>query len=124
MRTDLFTVQKDDIIELVAELMDWHNIRYMPVEDKDGHLSGLVSSQQLIKYFARKAEGREIMVKDIMIAEPIIVEPETTIIEAMELMREHNIGCLPVVQNGELIGLIEELDFLKVTVRLINRLER
>ncbi len=124
MRTDLFTVQKDDIIELVAELMDWHNIRYMPVEDKEGNLSGLVSSQQLIKYFARKAEGPEIMVKDIMITHPITVEPETTIIEAMELMRENNIGCLPVIQNGELIGLIEELDFLKVTVRLINRLER
>lgn len=124
MRTDLFTVQKDDIIELVAELMDWHNIRYMPVEDKEGNLSGLVSSQQLIKYFARKAEGRKIMVKDIMISNPITVEPETTIIEAMELMRENNIGCLPVIQNGELIGLIEELDFLKVTVRLINRLER
>ncbi len=124
MRTDLFTVQKDDIIELVAELMDWHNIRYMPVENKEGNLSGLVSSQQLIKYFGRKAEGREIMVKDIMITNPITVEPETTITEAMELMRAHNIGCLPVVQNEELIGIIEELDFLKVTVRLINRLER
>ncbi len=124
MRTDLLTVQKDDIIELVAELMDWHNIRYMPVENKEGNLSGLVSSQQLIKYFARKTEGREIMVKDIMLTAPITVEPETTIIEAMELMRANNIGCLPVVQNEELIGIIEELDFLKVTVRLINRLER
>lgn len=124
MQTDLLTVQKDDIIELVAEMMDWHNIRYMPVENKKGELSGIISSRELIKHFARKPKDQGIMVRDIMVADPITVDPETTIVEAMHLMRKYNIGCLPVVQNDELIGMIEEMDFLNVTVRLIDRLER
>ncbi len=124
MQTDLLTVQRDDIIELVAELMDWHNIRHMPVENKKGELSGIISSSELIKHFARKAKDQGIMVQDIMVEQPITVEPETTIVEAMRLMRKYDIGCLPVVQNDELIGLIEEMDFLDVTVRLIDRLER
>ncbi len=47
MSTDLFTVQRDDLIELVAEIMNWRRIRYMPVEDNKGELVGLVSSRLL-----------------------------------------------------------------------------
>ncbi|MDX1639763.1 MAG: glutamate-cysteine ligase family protein, partial [Balneolaceae bacterium] len=47
MTTDLFTVQKDDIIEFTADLIDWRRIRYVPVEDDKKHLVGLVTMRQL-----------------------------------------------------------------------------
>ncbi|MBK7870929.1 MAG: CBS domain-containing protein [Saprospiraceae bacterium] len=128
METDLFTVQKDDLIELVAELMDWRRIRYMPVENSKGQLSGLITSRLLLRHFARKSRmnGQEvpIMVKDIMIKDPITVGPKATIVEALRIMREKRIGCLPVVQNEELIGIITEMDFLRISSRLIERLEK
>ena len=125
METDLFTVQKDDIIELVAEMMDWRKIRYTPVEDTKGNLVGLVSSRLILRHFIRdsKLKGKMKMVKDIMIKEPITIAPDATIIEAMNKMRENKIGSLPVVKNGELIGMITEGDFLKISGRLIERLE-
>jgi CBS domain-containing protein len=43
--------------------------------------------------------------------------------EAMHTMRQNKIGCLPVTQNGELIGIITEMDFLRISGRLIERLE-
>lgn len=128
METDLFTVQKDDIIELVAELMDWRKIRYMPVEDAKGNLCGLVTSRLLLRHFVHKnrINGKEgSMVRDIMIQEPVTVSPKATIIEAMKVMRENRIGCLPVVKGDEkeLIGIITEMDFLRISSRLIERLE-
>lgn len=125
METDLFTVQKDDLIELVAELMDWKKVRYMPVEDSKGNLSGLISLRKLLRFFTQKNRFNGVeatMVKDIMIADPITIGPDATIVEAMKTMREKKLGCLPVVKAGELVGIITEMDFLRISGRLIERL--
>lgn len=127
MSTDLFTVQRDDLIELVAEIMNWRRIRYMPVENNKGELVGLVSSRLLLRYFARanKENTQQLVtVKDIMIEKPITVNPETTIMEAMHTMQENKIGCLPVVKGKELVGIITEMDFLRITSRLMERVEK
>ncbi len=127
MSTDLFTVQKDDLIELVAEIMNWRRIRYMPVENNKGELVGLISSRMLLRHFARHNELTENLastVKDIMVEKPITVTPETTIMEAMNKMRDLKIGCLPVVKGKELVGIITEMDFLRITSRLMERLEK
>ena len=58
-----------------------------------------------------------------MIKNPLTISPDATIIEAMSKMRDNKIGCLPVVKNGELIGIITEMDFLRISGRLIERLE-
>ena len=127
METDLFTVQKDDIVELVAEMMDWRKIRYMPVEDAKGQLVGLITSRLLLRYFTQKnsPQGKDkALVKDIMIQAPITVSPNATIVEAMKLMREKKLGCLPVVKNGELMGIVTEMDFVRVAERLIDQMEK
>lgn len=125
MSTDLFTVQKDDLIELVAEIMDWRRIRYMPVENSKGELVGLISSRMLLRHYARRNQPTEqppaVTVKEIMIEKPVTVKTETSIIEAMNLMRTNSIGCLPVVKGKELVGIITEMDFLRVTSRLLER---
>jgi len=125
MTTDLFTVQKEDIIELVAEMLDWKKIQYAPVEDTKGNLVGLVTSRLILRHFVRgKMNGKEsTIVKDIMKKKPITVKSETTILEAMNIMRENKIGCLPVVKGKELIGIITEMDFLRISGRLIERLD-
>ena len=126
MQTDLFTVQKDDIIGLVAEIMDWRKIRYMPVEDSKGNLVGLMTSRLILRHFTRNnalSDAPSQHVKDIMISKPITITPDTPIIEALDKMRKNKIGCLPVVKKKELVGIITEMDFLRITGRLLERLE-
>ena len=65
-----------------------------------------------------------ITVNDLMIEKPVTVTPETSILEAMNKMREHRIGCLPVVKSKELVGIITEMDFLRITSRLLERVEK
>jgi len=125
MQTDLLTVQKDDLLELVAQLMDWRKIRYVPVEDSKGKLSGLISSRLILRHFARPIswnEKRGKTVKDIMITDPLTIDPAASIMEALRIMQQHEIGCLPVTKGGELIGVITEVDFLRITARLMERL--
>ncbi len=126
MTTDIFTVHKDDIPELVADIMDWQKIRYTPVEDEKGKLTGLITSRILLRYFCTKhklGEEKEKTVNDLMIKNPITISPSATIIEAMNLMREKSIGCLPVVNNGKLVGVVSEGNFINITGSLLNILK-
>ncbi|MCP9234436.1 CBS domain-containing protein [Lewinella sp. JB7] len=128
METDLFTVRESDLLELVGDLMDWRKLRYLPVEDEDGHLCGLITTRKLLRYYIHKGrmenEANDYQtVGDLMIKNPTTVSPQTTIKEAMQIMRGSKLGCLPVVKDNELVGIITEMDFLRVAGRLIERLK-
>lgn len=128
METDLFTVYENDLLELVGDVMDWRKLRYLPVENDKGHLVGLITTRKLLRYYIRRdransPESKYVSVKDLMIKDPKTITPHTTIKEAMHVMRSNKIGCLPVVKNDELVGIITEMDFLRVSGRLIERLK-
>lgn len=122
MLTDLYTVQKDDIVDLVAELMEWNTIRYAPVEDTKGKLVGLVTARLVLRHYMKKQNSKKnTTVSEIMIKDPVTITQDTNILDAMKLMKEHKIGCLPVVNGDELVGLISETEFLRIADRLLNR---
>jgi CBS domain-containing protein len=123
METDIITVQQNDLIELVAEMMDWNKVRYMPVEDKKGKLIGLVTLRSILREYVREEiDPRKIKtVKDIMIKNPISINPNASIQEAISIMRENGIGCLPVTENKELLGIIIEKNFMQITSRLLSK---
>lgn len=126
MTTDLFTVQKDDILEFVANLVDWRGIHYIPVEDDKKHLVGLVTLRMMFDSYSQAMINEEEVpaaVEDIMIENPITIHPEASIIEAMELMRSQEIGCLPVVKNNQLVGIITEQNYINITERLLKVLQ-
>lgn len=124
MTTDLFTVHPEDVVDLAASLMDWRHIRHVPVEDNDGNLVGLVSHRSLLRMVGKGMRGAErapVPVKDIMIADPICVTPTTPTLEAIEHMRTHRIGSLPVVEDGRLVGIITERDLIRVAAMLFEK---
>ena len=68
MNTDLFTAREEDIIEFVADRMKWRNIRHMPVENDEGKVVGLITSDQIMEYHRMDPKDREgITVVDMMI---------------------------------------------------------
>jgi len=127
MTTDLFTVRKDDILEFVGNLLDWRKIRYLPVEDDQKHLIGLITMRQLLREYYRTAEDGEDTgsksVSEIMIQNPITIHPEASIMEAMDIMKDQQIGCLPVVKNSRVVGIITEGNFMNITTLLLKKLE-
>jgi CBS domain-containing protein len=125
MTTDVFTVHPEDVVDLAASLMDWRHIRHVPVEDNDGHLVGLVSHRTLLRLVGQGVRGSQrapVAVKDIMRRDPITVTPATPTLDAIELMRKHKVGCLPVVEEGmRLVGIITERDLIRVAAMLFEK---
>lgn len=129
MTTDIFTVQPDDAVELVADLMTWERIRHVPVEDGKGRFVGLVSYRAVLRYFNERVkhgvepDGKDASstpVADIMRHDVITVTPDTPTLEAIALMRRYRIGCLPVVQDGHLVAIITEEDFMGIAAELLH----
>ena len=132
MTTDLYTVSEDEGIELVLNLMDWQKIRHIPVENSEHQLVGLVSYRSLIRLFAQATRGGgedlPTGVRQIMNTELITATPETSTLDAVRLMTENRIGCLPVVRDqvdNHLVGILTERDFMRISRELVeDELER
>ncbi|HJP93898.1 MAG TPA: CBS domain-containing protein [Pyrinomonadaceae bacterium] len=124
MSTDLFTVKPDDLIDLAASVMDWRHIRHVPVEDQEGRLVGLITHRGLLHMISkgnRSTTSDLITVRQIMVENPVTVSPSTSSLEAIELMRTNRIGCLPVVETGQLVGIVTSFDFLEATAKLFHQ---
>jgi CBS domain-containing protein/gamma-glutamylcysteine synthetase len=122
MTTDITTVHEDEAVDLVANLMVWERIRYVPVEDRENRLVGLVSYRALLRAMALGLlEGRSkpLAVSEIMKRDPLTVAPETPTLRAIEIMRGERIGCLPVVKEGRLVGVVTERDFMDIAAQLL-----
>ncbi len=126
MQTDLLTVHDDDIIEFVADLLVWKKMNFALVEDEKGFLVGVVNIKDILEHLVKsknlKKDGEFLLVKDIMISEPVVISPDETIDKAVNLILQNEIHNLPVVKNDELIGVITPEDFLKITSNLIIKL--
>lgn len=123
MTTDIFTVQQDDAIDLVADLMGWERIRHVPVEDRDHRLVGLVSYRAVLRHLMASKllkNGQGTSVADIMRTDVLTVTPQTPTLEAIGLMRRYRVGCLPVVQDGRLVGIVTEEDFMNIAADLLE----
>ena len=125
MEVDLFTVRKEDIIELVADLMKWKNVKQMLVEDKGGNLDGLITYHNLFDFYEQQKIGasKAVTVGDIMIKNPVTIHPEASIVEAVRLLRKHKIESLPVVKGKELVGMVSDKELFKISGRMLERLD-
>jgi len=124
MDTDLVTVQEDEPVDLVANLMVWNNIRHVLVEDADHRLVGMVSQRALLRlvgtYHPEQMDG-PLPVSDVMTRNPVTVEPETLTVDAIDLMRRNRWSCLPVIKNGALVGVLNETQLMAIAGQLLQQ---
>jgi len=124
MATDLFTVRPDDLVDLAASLMEWRHIRHVPVEDENGRLVGLVTHRGLLRLLSGGStapDATSMTVREIMKPSPTSVTSTTPTLAAIEIMRSSGIGCLPVVDDDQLVGIVTSYDFLTATASLFKQ---
>lgn len=121
MVKEVATLDIDDELSLANDIMRLGRIRHLPVVSGD-NLVGIISERDLFRSSLAQALGygnkdtREVMkilrIKDVMVKQLITVAPDTELKDAVALMVERKIGCLPVVQDNKLLGLITETDVM------------
>jgi CBS domain-containing protein len=114
MSIDLFVVRENDILELVINIMKWRKISRMPVEGLKGDLVGLLTRSRIERLIEEDETIKYKLVKEVMIKNVIVAEPDDDLDESIKRMKRFKVGCLPVVQRNELIGIITETDVINV----------
>ena len=125
MKTDVISVHPEDIVELVADMMDWAKLRYVPVENNKGEFVGLVTARKLLRilrHMTIENNYADLRIKDIMLTNPQTVRPEDKLEKAVDMMDAQGIGSLPVVHNGKLVGMLTETEFFHLSKRLFHRI--
>lgn len=140
MSEQVFTLYEDDTIKFLGDLMKWQRIRHVPVVGVNNQLVGLVTHRDLLRALSQQWEEGEggadqgdyglkrsqtdaintdnglswnVPVAKIMRQKVTTVGPEVPLAIAAELMFTQKFGCLPVVENGRLVGIITEADFVR-----------
>jgi CBS domain-containing protein len=111
MSTRVFSVMENDLATLATRIMEWNNIHHVPVEDEKGNLTGILTWSHATK-FHESGEDESLLVSDIMEKDIISVPSITPIDEAIKIMKQNEVGCLPVTQNDELVGIVTIRDVI------------
>lgn len=125
MAREIVTLSPDETAATALTLCRERRIRHLPVLE-EGRLVGIVSDRDLrsstpaLGDAARAAALREVLVKDVMSLEVVSVHPDDPIEQAANTMRERRIGCLPVLDGDELVGIVTASDVMDALVYLIG----
>lgn len=130
MSTDVITIGPDDNLDRARQLMRDERIRHLPVVDPGDRLIGLVTLTDVLAAtdsFLREEDSRlhpeQIPVRDVMVTDVVTVDEHAGVRQAALFLEKHRIGCLPVVTDGTLRGIITDTDFVAVAINLLEQVE-
>ena len=133
MTTEVFVLHATQTLELVRSLMRIKHVRHVPIVEQDNTFVGLMTHRDLlaqtISHLADVDDNeqeyldRHIHIMSIMKTDVITAGPDMDVCEAISLLLENKYGCLPVVTDGKLVGIVTEADFLKLTQKLLRESE-
>ena len=112
MTTEIFVVNENDLVDLVVKIMEWKDIHHVPVVNLKNKVVGIITKTNLNQIDSTKKKS--LVAKNIMIEDIITVSSDTSILEAKEIMIKNNIGCLPILEDGDLIGILTKRDVEKL----------
>jgi CBS domain-containing protein len=116
------TLKPDDTLALANDVISLGRIRHIPVVE-DGKLRGMLTERDLmgaaasqifgLKQSSKTALLKSVLIRDVMKKRVVTVAPDTPIKDAAHLLADKKIGCLPVVSEGTLVGLVTTTDILR-----------
>ena len=130
MQTDLVTVAPDTSLIKAKKILEEKKIAHLLVVDKKDKLLGVVSDRDLKRSWASDATSLSVhelnylldklTVETIMVKTFVSVSPATTIERAANIMQQNRVHALPIIQAGELVGIVTTTDVLGVLLQAIG----
>jgi CBS domain-containing protein len=133
MTAEPYILRETDSIDDARVIMTEKNIRHIPVSDNDNHLLGLVTQRDVlaatepeITQDGKHSSPRENLstrLSDIMIRNVKVIHKTDSLRQAALYMQSHKYGCLPVVSDNRLVGIITDSDFVAIAINLLEQAE-
>ena len=130
MKKNPATATPDMSISEASAKMKAEKVHRLPVLDDDRHLVGVISEKDILLAAPSPASTlstyeinyllSKLKVKNIMSRNPVTITRETTIEEAVRLMVENDLSCLPVMDNGYLSGIVSKSDLFKILLEMLG----
>ncbi|GAB6057270.1 CBS domain-containing protein [Desulfonatronum parangueonense] len=134
MTNQVISLKEHDNVQTARSIMNLGRIRHIPIIDNQGDFAGLLTHRDLLAVTISKLADIEAEVQDeidasipiheIMRRDVTVIDPEMDLREAAEILLQHKYGCLPVVEDKLLVGILTEADFLKLTISLMDALDK
>ena len=124
-RSSLYTLGPDDSVEAAAKAMALQHIHHIPILNQDDDLIGLVSDRDVLAASAPRrpgapTEASSMRLRDIMTTRVETVPPDCGVRQAALRLQALGVGCLPVMEDGWLAGIVTDTDFVAVAINLIE----
>ncbi len=133
MTADPYTLRDSNSLNDARKVMTERHIRHIPVIDNDKHLIGLVTqrdvlaatdpgSRQQTRSSPQQGDA-DIKLSDIMITDVSVIDKMDSLRQAALYIQSHKYGCLPVVSDDRLVGIITDSDFIDIAINLLEQAE-
>ena len=121
MSRKVVSIPADDNLRIVQDIMELGRVRHLPVVRR-GELVGVVSQRDLLHASLSNVMGlpseeqnlflEGVKISQVMSEPPTSIDPEASVQEAAQIMAQRKIGCLPMIEEGKLAGIVTETDIL------------
>ena len=119
MTEDPFTIEPDAPLGRALDVMRARDLRHLPVVDQAGRLIGIIADRDLRRAALAPAveDLGDLRVKDVMTGDVLTTHPEAPLAYAARVMFERRVGSLPVMLDGQLLGMLTERDVTRALAR-------
>lgn len=134
MQTSVATVRASETLTAVDDLMKTGWVRHLPVVDAVDRVVGIITQRDVLKAsLSSMADAapieqqrwlEQMRVREVMTKKPVSIGVEADLVEAVDKLLVGKFGCLPVVEEGKLVGLLTETDLLRYLQTLLKQPSR
>ncbi len=134
MTSPVYSLRETDTLQSARVLMDQKRIRHVPITSGSNIFRGLITNRDVlantISHLADIDQATQneidagIPLQEIMRTDVHTISPEDSVKDAANILYNHKYGCLPVVDNGKLVGIVTEADFLQLTIQLLEAMDQ
>ncbi|MBV1870213.1 MAG: CBS domain-containing protein [Gammaproteobacteria bacterium] len=127
MTTNVISLSPHDTVLKAAEIMTKHNIRHVPVVSTNDQVVGIVSQRDILRSGAlswstddKNEHSGQQEISEIMSKGTLSTHPKDSLRAAGLTLQNNKYGCLPVIEDGLLVGIITDTDFVSIAINLIE----